>query len=302
MAMKHRVRWIFTGERGIRPGWRFGLFVGMVMACGPLFDYVLPKIHFPDRALNWSAVVLNDALDFVFIAALTAIMCRIERRPFSAYGLRMSRGWLRLFGRGLVWGIVPSILILIPIWLAGACSFHGLALPAGALVRSAALWAVAFLLLGVAEEFTFRGYALQSLAEGIGFWPAAVVMCGIFGFLHFLKPNDGWIDPITVALYGMFCCFTLRRTGTLWFAIGFHAASDYTDMVVFAEPNSGDGGHAVPGHLLNVVFHGPDWLTGGPRGTEASMLVFVILAALFVLFDRVYPKTRAAAERELIAR
>jgi hypothetical protein len=73
-------------------------------------------------------------------------------------------------------------------------------------------------------------------------------------------------------------------------------------MVVFAEPNSGNGGHAVPGHLLNVVFHGPDWLTGGPRGTEASLLVFVILAALFVLFDRVYPKTRAAAERELIAR
>jgi uncharacterized protein len=296
-----QLRSIFAGERGIRPGWRFVLFVGIYVAAGPVFNWFLPKIHFPDFAMTWQAMLLNELLDFVFIAALTFLLCRIDGSRFSSYGLKTGNGAARLFGQGVVWGIVPSIAIVIPIWLAGGCSSHGFALAPGPLVKYAALWAVAFLAVGFAEEFMFRGYALQSLAQGIGFWPAAIVMSGLFGFLHFLKPDDGWIDPISVGLYGIFWCFTLRRTGTLWFAIGFHAASDYTDMVVFAEPNSGNAGQALPGHLLNVTFHGPTWLTGGPRGTEASVLVFAVLAALFLLFDRAYPKKRAAAEAELVA-
>jgi hypothetical protein len=60
-------------------------------------------------------------------------------------------------------------------------------------------------------------------------------------------------------------------------------------MVVFAEPNSGNDGKPIPGHLLDLRFHGPDWLTGGPRGTEASLVVFVILAGLFYFFNRAYP-------------
>jgi hypothetical protein len=54
------------------------------------------------------------------------------------------------------------------------------------------------------------------------------------------KPHEDWIDPISVALYGLFWCLKLRRTGNLWFAVGFHAASYYADMIVFAEPNSGN--------------------------------------------------------------
>jgi hypothetical protein len=57
-------------------------------------------------------------------------------------------------------------------------------------------------------------------------------------------------------------------------------------MVVFAEPNTGNGGKPLPGHPLEVQFHGPAWLTGGPRGTEASALVFAILAALFYLYHQ----------------
>ena len=291
-----RMRAIFVGERGIRPGWRFALFVGIYFACGPLFDFILPKLHFPDRGMDWFSLSMNEALDFAIAVALTWILCRIDRTSFSEYGLRMERGAGRLLLQGVVWGIVPSILILIPIWLAGACSFHGLALAPGQLVAYAAGWALAFLGVGFAEEFLFRGYALRSLADGIGFWPASAITSSIFGLVHLLfKPDEGWIDPLSVALYGLFWCLTLKRTGTLWFAIGFHAASDYTDMIVFAEPNTGNAGKPLPGHLLNVEFHGPAWLTGGPRGTEASLLVFAVLAALFYLFHRAYPARRAVA-------
>jgi hypothetical protein len=213
-------------------------------------------------------------------------------------------GWL--FVKGVVWGIIPSILILIPLYFAGACSFHGLALRGSDLAISALGWALAFIGVGFAEEFLFRGYSLKTLAEGIGFWPAAVVLSSLFGLVHLIfKPDEGWIDPISVSLYGLFWCLTLRRTGSLWFAVGFHAASDYTDMIVFAEPNTGNEGKPLPGHLLDVQFHGPDWLTGGPRGTEASLLVFGILAGLFYLFHRTYPalaKDRCSADTDAMVR
>jgi membrane protease YdiL (CAAX protease family) len=301
MAITTRLRRILADKRVIRPWWRFALFVALYVACGPLFDWFLPKIHFPDRAMDWFSLLMNEALDFALASVFTLILCRIERSRFSSFGLRARRDSARLFGQGILWGVVPSMVILIPIWMAGACSFHGWALAPAPLLGFAALWALAFLAVGFAEEFTFRGYALQTLGKGIGFWPAAAVMSGLFGFIHFLKPDDGWIDPISVALYGIFWCFTVRRTGSLWFGIGFHAASDYTDIVVFAEPNTGNAGQPVRGHLLNVQFHGPAWLTGGPRGTEGSLLVFAILAALFFLFHKAYPK-KPAPEYELTAR
>ncbi len=152
------------------------------------------------------------------------------------------------------------------------------------------------MLLGLSEEFLFRGYPLVTLSRGMGFWPAAILLSAVFGAAHYyLKPMETWIDGVSVGLYGLFWCLTFRRTGSLWFAIGFHAMSDYADMVLFAEPNSGNKGLSVPGHLLEVAFPGPAWLTGGPCGTEASILVFGILAGLFALFDRRFPRSSRSA-------
>jgi len=138
----------------------------------------------------------------------------------------------------------------------------------------------------------FRGYPLTTIATGIGFWPASILFSLLFGLSHLQKPMENWIDITSIILYGMLWCFTLRRTGSIWFAIGFHAMSDYSDMVLFAAPNTGNEGKSLPGHLLNVTYQGPDWLTGGPRGIEASVLVFVILLSSFILFHYLYPQKR----------
>jgi uncharacterized protein len=290
----NRLKWIFVRDHRLRAGWRVVLFIAIYIVAGKGLDVVLAKIHFPDRAFTWSSLLANYTLDFAFISAIAWIMSRIERERFSSYGLPLTRNAGALLGKGLIWGFIPSALILVPIYFAGGCSFHGLALHGRELIFYAAAWGVAMLALGFGEEFLFRGYLLKTLGEGIDFWPAAVVLSSLFGLVHLLfKPHEDWIDPISVALYGLFWCLTLRRTGNLWFAVGFHAASDYADMIVFAEPNSGNDGQPIPGHLLDVRFHGPDWLTGGPRGTEASLLVFAVLAGLFYFFNRAYPARKA---------
>jgi CAAX protease family protein len=276
---------------------RFGLFVVLYLLAGKGLDRVLPLIHFPDRAFTWNVLLANELLDFAFVALLAWILALIFREPFSSYGLPLDTNSGRLMLKGAIWGFIPSALILIPLFAVGACSFHGVAVRGRELIFYAIAWAVAMLALGFAEEFMFRGYSLKTLTEAIGFWPAAIFLSSIFGLIHFFfKPQEDWVDPTSVALYGVFWCLTLRRAGSLWFAIGFHAASDYADMIVFAEPNTGNHGQPVPGHLLDVRYHGPDWLTGGPRGTEASLLVFVVLAGLFYFFSRAYPAKKLNAQ------
>ena len=289
----NRLVWIFRRNDSWRAGWRFALFLGIYFAAGKALDPILARTHFPDRVFTWSSMLLNYLLDLGLVSSVAWLMSRIEGESFASYGLPPLPDAGRLLWKGAVWGFIPSVVILFPIYLAGGCTFHGLALHGRDLAFYSMAWAIAMLALGFAEEFLFRGYALKTLAEGIGFWPAAILLSSIFGLVHLIfKPHEDWIDPVSVALYGLFWCLTLRRTGSLWFAVGFHSASDYADMIVFAEPNSGNDGRPIPGHLLDVRFHGPDWLTGGPRGTEASLLVFVVLAGLFYFFDRAYP-TRA---------
>ncbi|MFL6299562.1 MAG: CPBP family intramembrane glutamic endopeptidase [Terriglobales bacterium] len=285
-----RLRWIFVNnERRLRAGWRVVIFIGAYVFGGKGLDALFTKLNLP-VGFTWQGILGYEISDLLLVCAIAWILSRVEHERFSAYGLPLGPEAGKLLAKGLLWGFIPSALILIPIYLLGGCSFHGLAVHGSEFVKYAFLWALAMLGIGFGEEFLFRGYLLKTLGEGIGFWPAAIALSSLFGLVHFIfKPQEDWIDPTSIALYGIFWCLTLRRTGSLWFAVGFHAASDYADMIAFAEPNTGNGGKPIAGHLLDIRFHGPDWLTGGPRGTEASLLVFIVLAGLFYFFNRAYP-------------
>jgi len=167
-------------------------------------------------------------------------------------------------------------------------SFGGFALHGLRLAKYARLWAVGFLLVGFVEEFLYRGYVQFTLAQSIGFWPAAVVWSFTFGAMHLvLNPGENLAGAFEVFLFAIFACLTLRRTGTLWFAIGFHAAGDYAETFLFSVR---DSGFAASGTLLNSSFHGPAWLTGGKVGPEASAFSMLVLCVAMVCFHFLYPQ------------
>lgn len=287
---------IFVGPQGIRAGWRFAIFVFLIFGFSKLFFWLLTAFFNYQEHPGWfpTDFLLDGALSFAAALLSGWIMSKLERRPFAEYGLPWKGTFGKHFWQGTLWGFAASLLMLLLLRVLGAASFDGLALHGQNLLKFALLWAAAFLSLGFAEEFAYRGYPQTTLTDGMGFWPAAALVSAIFGAVHyFFKPMENWVDGLSVGLFGLFWCFTLRRTGTLWFAIGFHAMSDYADMVVFAQPNTGNNGQTLTGHLLNVSYRGPEWLTGGPRGTEASALEFLILVLLFVAFARAYPGTAA---------
>jgi uncharacterized protein len=284
---------IFVGPNGIRAGWRFGIFVFLLFGFSKLFFWTLTTALRYQEPDGWFAknLALEGALSFGAALPAAWIMSKIERRPFQEYGLTRSGAFGRHFWAGVAWGLGASVVMILLLSILGAAKVEGLALHGTDLVSSALWWGLAFLLLGFAEEFAYRGYAQVTLAQGMGFWPAAILLSAMFGATHyFAKPMENWMDAVSVGLFGLFWCLTLCRTGTLWFAIGFHAMSDYADMVIFAQPNTGNRGQSLSGHLLAVTYQGPDWLTGGSRGTEASALEFLIMAAMFLVFAWLYPR------------
>jgi len=219
------------------------------------------------------------------------IMSRIENRRMGVYGLPLWDAFGKQFWLGCFFGLCEILLLIGLIAAFGGYSFGSLAEHAGAIAKWALFWGAFFVLVGLFEEFLFRGYALYTLADGIGFWPAAVLLSLSFGAVHFQNSGEGWIGVAGVVFVGLFWSFTLKRTGSLWFALGMHATFDFGETFLFSVP---DSGMIFPGHLSNATLHGPNWLTGGAPGPEGSVFDFLILAVFFFVFDRLYPARKTA--------
>jgi hypothetical protein len=149
------------------------------------------------------------------------------------------------------------------------------------------LWFLAFFAVALAEEFFFRGYLLRTLAEGIGFWPAAIVMAVAFALAHSLNPVESRIGVIDTGLFALFASVTLRRTGNLWLAVGAHAGWDWGQSFFFGV---GDSGAQIAGRLFNPQIQGPAWLGGGSVGPEGSVLDLALQLILTALLLVVYSK------------
>jgi len=287
-----RVQKIWIGPDGLRPVWRLAFYL-LAFRALRFCLHTLIYYAWPDAGMLWlqAAVELGLAI-VVMVPAL--VMSRIEHRPFGRYGLPLGHAFGKLFWFGALWGFGSITILLLALHGAHAFDFGGLALHGVRVVKFALFWGVFFVIVGFYEEFFTRGYTQFTLTQSVGFWPAAILLSAGFGVLHLENPGESWVGILGAVLIGFFFCLTLRRTGNLWFAIGFHASWDWGESYFYSVPDSGG---MAPGHLLHTSFHGPNWLTGGSVGPEGSVFLFVLLILLWVVFDRVYPQVKYPAER-----
>lgn len=273
---------MFFGRDGLRPGWGLALYVLMFVAVLGVGNWLMGSVAL---GTLWSQMS-SEAMLLTAAVIPGLAMARIEKRPFGAYGLPLQRGLFRRFGAGTVWGFLGITILLAVLHGFHAFDFGHVLLHGIRLVKFAVFWGVLFLMVGFFEEFLLRGYTQFTLARQVGFWPAAVLLSAVFGVVHLANKGEAWIGALAAGFIGLFFCLTLRRTGSLWFAVGFHAAWDWGESFFYSVP---DSGQISPGHLLSSSFHGPRWITGGPVGPEGSVFCFVVIAAVWVVFERVYP-------------
>jgi CAAX protease family protein len=280
---------IFWNEREFRAGWRLLVYLLLFIMNVTIAGILANALHLPRVSptnIAATPMLVQEGVGIIAALAAAAIMGMLEARPFGAYGLPRSAAFDTRFWQGTVWGIVMIAGIMLLIRVFHGFSVGELALRGPALWGYAILWGLVFVLVGLFEEFLFRGYAQFTLATGIGFWPAAAVLSAGFGVIHLHNSGEDRIGALSVFMIGMFFCLTLRRTGNLWFAVGLHASFDWGETFLFSVPNSG---LVAPGHLLNSSFHGPVWLTGGTVGPEGSVIAFVVVGIAATIFVLVYP-------------
>jgi hypothetical protein len=284
------MRRVFIGPYGVRAGWRlliyFALLAVLFAASAPVAKKYLSRM-----VTDFSAptVIVNELFSFIVIVIATMIMGRFERRRLADYGLPPSRFLGKQFWMGALWGFVMLSFIVAMMALTHAYSPGRVALSPLEILKYGLLWAVAFLMVGLFEEFSFRGYMLYTLTTGIGFWPAAILTCLLFAWAHHGNSGENWVGVSEIVLIAFFLCLALRRTGSLWFAIGWHMAFDWGESFLYSTPNSGI--HAT-GHMLNASLMGSKWLSGGSVGPEASVFDLIVTIIGTLLLARFYPEAK----------
>ena len=233
---------------------------------------------------------LQEAL--LFAAALLPVwlLARLEHRPAGDYGLPARELFGSRFWQGCLLGLAEISVLVGAIALFGGYRFGTLALRGpGAMMAWLVFWFAFFVVVGLYEEFLFRGYVQFTLSRAVRFWPAAWILSLGFGALHLMNRGENWVGVAGVVAAGLVFALALRRTGNLWLAVGWHAAFDFGETFLYSVPNSGAVLH---GHLSNAVLEGPVWLTGGSVGPEGSVFSFLIMGASALLIHLLFPRSQ----------
>lgn len=300
------LREILVGPDGLRAGWGLLLFIFFFEAFRAVV-YPLVVSHLLVRVaatanMHASRMIPLEAAGVACVLAATWVLSRVEGRSVADYGLRDSRA-LRNFGIGALCGAVLLSCLVLCLKLTGALVFDGRQLFGWTILRYSAVWLSGFLMVGLLEELWFRGYAQFTIARGLrgifhrmgtaranaaGFWGAALLTSFYFGFGHGTNPGESPIGLIAAGLIGLTFCLSIWRSGSLWWAIGFHMAWDWTESFLYGV---GDSGSMIQFPLLATHPAGHRLLSGGSTGPEGSVLVLPVIAlaataAVFTLPSR----------------
>jgi membrane protease YdiL (CAAX protease family) len=273
---------IFLGDQGLRAGWSALLFLAVVAMLGTAaasLAHLLLRGRFSGHlggAVSPWAMLAGEVAQVAVVLLATWIMARIEGRSLVAYGYA-GRARLSRFLWGSLWGFVAISALVGALWKEHLLAFEAGRLHGPAVLEFGLAWLAVFVGVGVFEESLLRGYLQYTLTRGLGFWWGALLLSALFGATHIGNHGESPVGLFSAAAVGLLFCVSLWYTGSLWWAIGFHALWDWGQTFFYGTP---DSGFAPSGHLLSEHAVGPLLWSGGPTGPEGSLYILPLLALL----------------------
>jgi hypothetical protein len=282
-------------ERRLRAGWR--LLVQMILLIG-----VLIVLGVVGRSVGQGpgSAALGTALYLALGAGIAWLVARfIDRRPIADYGFHITSGWWKDLGFGFFLGAALMTGIFLTERLAGWITVTAQAVTESGLAPGPAvlLSLVFYLTVAAVEEFTFRGYQLRNLSEGLAgrrlgaqaaIVAALLTSSAIFGLLHVTNSNATAMSTLNIMLAGVLLGLPYILTGELAISIGLHLSWNFFQGTVYGFPVSG----SLPSRRLLIPEQsGPTLWTGGAFGPEGGLLGIVatvigcVLVAVWVKFS-----------------
>jgi membrane protease YdiL (CAAX protease family) len=226
-------------------------------------------------------LALAKSMRVVWPHLLSAALCvsayriyvrRVEKRAVSE--LASSHAWKEL-GTGL---LVGGLLLVATVGTVAALGRYGVS---GRNEWTALLTPLAPLILAVVlEEILFRGVLFRIVEQSLGSWIALSMSAVLFALAHLSNAGVTVLAIGNTAMAGVLFAAAFMATRRLWLPMGIHFSWNFLLDAVFSVPVSG---HPSSG-LLRSALAGPDWLSGGAYGVEASVVALAVISVASVYF------------------
>lgn len=229
-------------------------------------EALLPKV----TRIAWPnlAAAISCALGY------WAYVKRVERREVTELS---TSGALAEWARGAALGVLLGLLTLAPLWGIDVYRIEGLG-DGFPLIKQIP----EMLLVSVMEELLMRGVVFRIAQHAWGTRRALALTTLLFVVAH-LPGEINAMGMLVTAAASLAFTAAYQVSGRLWLPMGMHFAWNYLFSAVFSVPVSG---HEAKGWLHGSM-SGPEWLSGGTYGVEASaMALFVWSVAAALLLRR----------------
>lgn len=272
------------------------------------------------------SVTVSSALTWFILMVVLALSAWLLDARFRG-GFRMGR--LRGVGQGgpalrslaelIFGGLMGALALMLTVGIMAVGGVE-VQIPEYTLngVARSGLMAVGLIFAAWLEELLFRGYlfqwlggaiqrvlqwganlagltgaAPQWLASFLAFSVPTLLLSVLFGVAHLSNPHATWFGTANTVLAGVWFCVLVLRQGSLWMAVSAHWSWNATMLLGLGLPVSGNGGDNgfdfMP--LIDVQPTGPEWLSGGAYGPEASVACTVVLV-LLIAVSAVLPRRK----------
>lgn len=238
--------------------------------------YSLAMVASDSITTPWVSCLAAVALSVAMIALYALFVKWFEQAP--AKDIPPSRIAPDTF-KGLGIGFAFFVVVVLIMLAAGLYQIDSAGTGNAAAIVTAFF---SFLLVAVGEEIIFRGVLFRWIDEKWGFLAALIASSLLFGLMHIFQPGATLWSSFAIAVEaGLLLGAAYKYSGTLWLPIGIHWAWNFAEGNIFGFAVSGSD---VGDSLIRPAISGPDILTGGVFGAEASIVALLIGLALSFWF------------------
>lgn len=209
--VRNLVSWALIGPHGLRCGWAVALFIILYKFFVPVVGTVVVTLDpaLLDDPFSPAGMAVGELIPLLAMLGSWAILKRVEGRRLGEYNLAGSRRTSH-FAQGVLGGFLAISALVGALALGGWIRITPSVEAMRAALEFGAIWAAAFLLVGLTEEGGFRCYLLSTLTRGINLWWALAAEAVICAYVAMERGGHGALGIYAFALLGLAPCAWLE--------------------------------------------------------------------------------------------
>ena len=253
-----------------------GIVLGALLVVANLITFIINAMPGVAWIARFEGIIYAGVLNVVLVIAYYFYVVKFEKRVVVELG---TKGATQEFGYGFLLGAALMTTVVCVLWSANFYHVSGLNTWSVLIMPFATMLA-----RSLGEELVFRVIVFRIVEEGMGSWFALLISSAFFGLGHIGNPNATWLSTLAIAVEaGLLLGVVYMITQRIWMAWGVHFAWNFMQGAVFGIEVSG----TQQTGLLKAEMSGPELITGGSFGVEASLLtVLLCLGVSFVFLKR----------------